>query len=347
MAQAPPPTGSRIQQLGDRLIVHFRPRRSWGALTFLAFWLTFWTAGGIAAFTRLLNADWNERVFLIVWLCFWAFGESAAAGVIAWQLFGGELLLVTPQQIEVRKQIGRFAKTKLYEVPLVRDLTAARAPSDEDERPRKDFCIQFAYDGGTVRVGEGMSEREAEHIAATLSARIRPRTWWGEESQAEPYDDPFEAAAPAAPRRSRRLSILMQIVFPFIVLAAIATLLVAGRRDSHQRPAAQPPPADASPRGPVWPPTEDQFASMRVLASATTFSSLMSAKTTVLSPPVCRPHPTWSEWTCTVTARPTLPPFAGRTLRYRCSAVTTPQPGGGPVGRGVLCGPDPPPSLGG
>jgi len=346
MDKAPQPTGSRIQELGDQLIVHFRPRRSWGTLAFLAFWLTFWTAGGIAAFTQLLHGDLGARLFILLWLCFWAFGEATVAIIIAWQLFGHELLLVSADQLEVRRQIGPFTKTKLYAVPLVRDLEAAQARSDEDERPRKDFCLAFEYDDKPVRVGEGMSEREAEHIAATISARIRPRTWWGEESAAGPHETRLESAAPAAAGQ-RRLRILPQIVFPLIVLAALASLAVSAWRDHHGEPPPQATPADASPRGPVWPPTEDQFASMRVLASATTFSSLMSAKTTVLSPPVCRPNPTWQEWTCTVTARPTLPPLAGRTLRYRCSAVSTPSPVGGPTGRGVLCGPDPRPTLGG
>jgi hypothetical protein len=132
--------------------------------------------------------------------------------VIAWQLFGRELLVVTAEQIELRKEIGPFARTKLYEVALIRDFKAARVPSAEDEQPRKDFCLEFAYRDGTVRVGERMGEREAEHIAETVWARIRPRTWWGEESAAEPYEPPLKAAAPAAPRR-RRFRILTQIVF--------------------------------------------------------------------------------------------------------------------------------------
>jgi hypothetical protein len=53
MDVAPPPTGSRIQELGDRLIVSFRPRRQWGGLVFLTVWLVGWTIGGIAAFTQL------------------------------------------------------------------------------------------------------------------------------------------------------------------------------------------------------------------------------------------------------------------------------------------------------
>jgi hypothetical protein len=118
----------------------------------------------------------------------------------------------------VRKEIGPFARTKLYEVALIRDCKAARVPSAEDEQPRKDFCLEFTYDDGTVRVGEGMGEREAEHVAATVSMRIHPRrTWWGEESPAEPDEPPPEPAAPAAPRR-RQLPILAQIVFPLLVL---------------------------------------------------------------------------------------------------------------------------------
>ncbi len=345
MDKAPPPTGSRIQELGDLLVVYFRPQRSWGTLGFLAFWLTVWTAAGIAAFTQLLHADWRARLFLLPWLCFWAFGESAVTAIVAWQLFGRELLVVSPERLEVRRQIGPFTTTKSYEVPLVRDLTAARAPSDEDERPRQDFCLAFRYDDKTVRIGAGLSEREAEHIAATVSARIRPRAWWGEDSTPERYEPPLEDTAPATPGQRRRFGVLPQIVFPLLVVGAIASLAVWAFRDSHREPAPQAAPADASPRGPVWPPREDQFASMRVLASATTFQTLMSAKTAVLSQPACRPHPTWREWTCTVTARPTLPPLAGRTLRYRCSAVSTRSPVGGPAGRGVICGPDPSPSL--
>jgi len=216
---APSPNGLRIQDLGDRLIVGFRTTRLWAVLVFLAVWLPIWTWAGIGAFAKLLTGDWSERAFFFVWLCGWAFGESMATGIIAWQIFGRELLVVTADQVEMRKEVGRFARTKHYEVSLVRDFKAARVPSAEDERPRKDFCLEFTYDAATVRVGEGMGEREAEHIAASVSALIHPRrTWWGEERLPEPAEPAPEAATPAAPRRRRRLGILAQIVFPLLVL---------------------------------------------------------------------------------------------------------------------------------
>jgi hypothetical protein len=69
MDVAPPLTGTRIQDLGDRLVVRFRPRRSWGELVFLAVWLIFWTVGGLAAIVALPTMDWGERAFVLLWLC--------------------------------------------------------------------------------------------------------------------------------------------------------------------------------------------------------------------------------------------------------------------------------------
>ena len=103
-----PSSGPRIQELGDTLVVTFRARRSWGELLFLAFWLTFWTLGGIAAFFGLARADWGGRVFLLFWLCGWAFGEVFAATQIAWQLAGRDVLTLTTNELEARKQVGRL-----------------------------------------------------------------------------------------------------------------------------------------------------------------------------------------------------------------------------------------------
>jgi hypothetical protein len=190
MDLAPPPEpGSRVQELGDRLVVRFRPRRSWAEIAFLTFWLTFWTAGGIAALGyAVAGDDWVGRAFLVVWLCGWAFGECAVVVIIAWQLAGRELLTATPQGLEVRQEIGRFSRTKRYDVPLVHDVTAAPCPTDEEDRPRKDFCLKVAYDETTVRVGEGMGEREAEYVASMVLSRIRLHSRWSDDDRADPHD---------------------------------------------------------------------------------------------------------------------------------------------------------------
>ena len=188
MDPAPPfASGLRIHESGDRLTVHFRPPRSWGSLVFLVVWLLGWTAGGLAAISSLLTASAGEAAFLLFWLCGWAFGECAAICIVAWQLRGRESLTVTPDELEVRQEIGRFSRTRRYHTVLVRDITAERVPHDEDEKPRKDFCLRVLYGNETVRVGQGMGEREAEYVASVVLSRIRRRSWWSDED--EPQTD--------------------------------------------------------------------------------------------------------------------------------------------------------------
>jgi hypothetical protein len=180
----PPPlaSGLRIQDLGDSLLVHFRPRRAWGGLLFLTIWLVFWTAGGVFAAGEVPKAAPGEAAGLLLWLCGWVAGECVAALMVAWQLFGRVLLTVTVDRLEVSKQIGRFARTKQYEAALVRDITATRVPDDGDF-VRKDFCLGVSFGDKTVRIGEGMNEREAEYVASIVLSHIRPRSRWSEEEE--------------------------------------------------------------------------------------------------------------------------------------------------------------------
>ena len=120
---------------------------------------------------------------------------------IAWQLVGQELLLVAPQQLEERKQIGRFARTKAYDLALVEDIRAARTPTDEGER--RDFCLQVLVEGKRLRIGEGMGEREAEYVASVVLDRIRPRARWSDEARAAPS---VELQAPTPSRRAPGLA---------------------------------------------------------------------------------------------------------------------------------------------
>jgi hypothetical protein len=373
MEVAPPPEpGSRIQELGDRLIVRFRPHRSWGEIAFFTFWLTLWTVGGFAVFYALPGEDPSGRAFMLLWLCGWVFGECSVIVIIAWQLAGRELLTVTPQYLEVRQEIRRFARTKRYDVGLVHDVRAARVPSDEDEKPRKDFCLQVSYNEKKVPVGEGMGEREAEYIASTVLARIRPRARWGDEGDADPYDakeehfpsagDDDRAAArayadpeypPTSTPGHHGVVAVGGTLIALVVLGGAAIALL------QERDGPQPPPptpetsaqAFSDPPPPIrggsasMPPSAQEFSDPRRYASATTRYSLTSAKTKVLGRPDCGKHVAWTKWACSVTAKAMLGPFAGRALTYRCFPSYSEQPGGQSAVLVINCGPENPPPI--
>jgi hypothetical protein len=320
MDPTPPTPGSRIQHLGDRLIVRFRPVRSWGDVAFLVFWVALWTVGGIAAVGALLTEGWGARPFLLLWLCGWAAGEVGVVVVIAWQLRGRVLLIVTPEQLEVRKEIGRFARSRVYDATRVQTVEAAPVPPDDEGPIRTDFCLKVINEDKSVEVGEGMSEREAEEVAATVREFIRPRSWWGEEDKV-----PLKVWRPPA-EQSRRGPLLAAILLALIAAVTVWGFLYGDRAKS---PATQP--------GPTMPPIRNGYSSVFEYASAQTAYALGASGTTVLGQPRCNGDATVAHWVCTVTARSTTPPFAGRTMLYRCEAIDG----------GTRCGPARQPPIGG
>lgn len=179
-----------MQELGDRLVVGFRPRRQWFALPFLAFWLSGWTLGGVLAAGQLTHVGPGGVAFLLLWLSGWIAGECLVLGTIMWQLSGRETLTVTSDSIEIRWRIGRLARIKRYETAAVRSVTAERVPHDEDEQPRKDFGLQIWCAEEEVHVGEGMDVHEAEYVASLVESRIRPRSWWSDDVEVTPLAAP-------------------------------------------------------------------------------------------------------------------------------------------------------------
>jgi hypothetical protein len=335
MAFAPPPEpGSRIQELGDRLIVRFRPRRDWAAVVFLMFWLSLWTLGGFAAMNAAVTeADLAGRIFLSVWLCGWAGGMIAVATIIAWLVIGREFLTVTPEMLEVRKEIGRFARIKRYDAGRVRYVTAERFPTDDEDGPRDDFCLMVGYDEKTIRVGEGMGEREADYVASVVLSRIRPAPRWSDRSRGEPFvarEDVIHDRHPQSALRRR-----FAVVLPIAVLLAVSIVLFAlGDREERR---AQPSPASEGP------PIREDFSNERDFALAMVRYSLSSDHMDLLSEPQC--VVTSSAWTCTAKARTDWGPYAGLVLMYRCGATVPEQRASSPPSYRVLCGPDDPPPL--
>ena len=345
---AQPPSGSRIQELHDRLIVCFRPRRAWGELVFLTVWLAFWTLGGIGAMAALVRAGWGADAFLVVWLCGWFLGECGVSMVIAWKLFGRESLTVTAQHLEVQKEIGPFAPVTRYEVGLVHDVRAALVPAGEDERPRTDFCLKLAYDAQTVRVGEGMDEREAEYIASVVLSRIRPPARWSDERRVDPYQPTDrqvlhavdvgmtpevvragpESRQASGPRHRRVAVFVAAVVAAGLIVCGATVALVKSEEHAWQlatTAASEPPNVQ---------PSVDAFSDPPKYASAMTRFSLVSGETQVLGEPDCGKHVTWASWTCSVKARATTGSLAGRILAYRCFEISGET-------RIVKCGPDP------
>ena len=78
-------------------------RRNWFVLVFLSFWICGWTVGGIAAMVMVAT---NPQAFIIFWLGGWAIGWLFAAGTIASQLAGSEIIRVVGRDLETSIGVG-------------------------------------------------------------------------------------------------------------------------------------------------------------------------------------------------------------------------------------------------
>jgi hypothetical protein len=361
MQVAPPPSsGPRIQELGDTLVVTFRARRSWGELLFLGFWLTFWTFGGIAALFALARADWGGRLFLLFWLCGWAFGEAFAASQIGWQLVGREVLILTPNELEARKQVGPFAWGQRLHVLSIEDVGAERVPAGEEAKPRTDYRLRIASRDETLLVGEGMGEHEAEHLISLVRARVHPRRVWSDSSSeygfapaADPRPAILDSGPPPLGHEFHRGWVLARIAPALIGTVLIAVVVFAVMRPLRHLPHlprfSPPPAAPTAPPAPPdlapatgAPPLRRDFHNPRAYALAMTGYSLGNGQMTLESTPRCAGGVTWTRWICRARATSYIGPFRGRSLVYACVVADT-RPGSPTLG--ILCGPEHPPPI--
>ncbi|MFL5981149.1 MAG: hypothetical protein ACJ74R_05520 [Gaiellaceae bacterium] len=289
---------------GDRLVVTFRPVREPGAIPFMLLFVPLWTFGGIAVIVGLFDASWGDRAAMLFWLGGWAVAEAGLIVGLAWLFRGRELLIVTPEQFEVRKQIGRFARTKVYDATRIQTVEAALVPSDDEGPERKDFCLKLINEDASVQVGEGMTEAEAEDAAAAVRELIRQRRWWGEETD-EPWNLPVLFREGAA-KQSRRGVLIVTAVFVVLAVTTAIGFLYGSDGDKSGEPSTgrRPPPVSVD-------------APFLVYASANAHAEVVSAGQIPLGLPKCDGDSLTRHWVCTVRATTST----GKLVLFRCEAV--------------------------
>ena len=150
-------------------------RKFWFGLVFLCFWLTLWTAGGVAAVSTLFL--WPQ-LFLAVWLVFWAIGWVFAASTILWQFTGSEVIRVDSAQLSHGWRMLGFSRERAYALTKVHHLRInGSVPfafnfSGGWGRPfmtRRMGCMSFDYGASTIRMGQGIDDAEGRLIIERLA----------------------------------------------------------------------------------------------------------------------------------------------------------------------------------
>jgi hypothetical protein len=167
---------SRIEETHDGLRVRVGPRRLRAAVVFTCVWILGWSAAGVAIPVELGGEV--HPVFFAVWVPFWAVTEAAVGLVLAWELVGREVLVVGPGALEHRRELGRFARVRTYDLADVVGVGGV-AVFDEGEDGFSwagDFGIELSAAGKVFVAGGNFTAPEADYLASVISDRLHRQT---------------------------------------------------------------------------------------------------------------------------------------------------------------------------
>lgn len=128
-------------------------------MALLAVWLAAFAwvvSGAVAALSA--PGPYQPMALMVVWLLVWMGGAVAAAGSLAWMLWGREIIDLTPPSLSIRRQIGPLGRTRVFDLAKVTNIRAAAGG------------VEIDYRGHRVRFGADLDRDEAEELAARMTA---------------------------------------------------------------------------------------------------------------------------------------------------------------------------------
>ena len=161
--------------------LRIRMRRNWFVLLFLVFWICGWTVGGVSAMTEVAR---HSNAFLVFWVGGWALGELFAAGTIASQLAGSEIIRVIGRDLEISVGLGKLRWRRLYRGDQIRYLDSSDPNptgwpwgGTHQVNPFKPKwgSIKFHYGARTVYAASSVDEAEGRMIVDWLRPKL-PRS---------------------------------------------------------------------------------------------------------------------------------------------------------------------------
>ena len=127
MTNVPIPKGrATIQTDGLSCRVRIPARRNLFVILFLSAWLGGWYFGAASALRQLASAAGDGQPgFLYFWLAGWTLGGLFAVAVLAWTLFGVEIIELRHDALAHRRSILGLGRTRSYDLGAVKDLRLA------------------------------------------------------------------------------------------------------------------------------------------------------------------------------------------------------------------------------
>lgn len=122
---ADPPSGFRVIEPGDRIVIVYSPQGMGCMKAFFVVWLGAWAAGTLALTAAFLRGEMNKpspvppSLFVLV---FWA--SLIGVGLFAaWLFFGKTMVILTEDRLTVVRALGRWLRSRETPKAEIRGVT--------------------------------------------------------------------------------------------------------------------------------------------------------------------------------------------------------------------------------
>ena len=169
----------RAEFLGEQLILHIPSRQSSAQVPYLLIWLIVCLFGCLTAVSTLNRVSLGRHLFMLAWVIFWMTSGLFAITTLLWLLFGEEVIVLSDEQLSIKRQIFGVGKTKSFDTGRINDfrvLSHPAAPTVCNSHRGNQIPLlwkmtgpmTFAYDTQTYRFGDGVDKAEAQQIVTEI-----------------------------------------------------------------------------------------------------------------------------------------------------------------------------------
>jgi hypothetical protein len=168
-----------VEEGAQGLKVTIRPRSQWSLRALLTIWMVGWLGGELVALYSLFQGASTGR---LAWLALWTVAGAVVATVIAWNVYGCEVVDIKGRELELHRLLALADLTQRYDLALVNGLRLDPGHDVFDDHelavppyPRgwtRHGALAFDYGAKVVRFGQGLDETDARALLVHVKARI-------------------------------------------------------------------------------------------------------------------------------------------------------------------------------
>lgn len=182
MTSEPKQLSDRVsfKRTDDELTVIITQQTTKLYLTLMFLWLVLWLFVGVVfIYNWQTTEDQNERFFFAVCSAFWAYFLVKGGKILAWRLFGKEMLRVHETEFSIKNAFGTYGKAQFFAIENIQKFGTINYDSTKffqfmERAPwiMGGETIGFQYLRKRIQFGKQLEDKESKELARIIDKAL-------------------------------------------------------------------------------------------------------------------------------------------------------------------------------